>query len=849
DGNEIAPTWTWVPAPVFIVERTIELANFPSAAGAVGHGLAGDGTSVANGSATARAWGIRLGDGDNLVENQGSIFVTADANAHLRSSASGGTTGDASVSTSATANAFAWGVQLGGGDNLFTNGGTLDVEAIASATAEVVADAGDGVCISFIFWTWCIAPGSVTRNPVASRTAAAVGVVTGGGDDTIVNAAGGQIIVRAGAAGSANLAAAGIVTGAGNDVVVNEGLVSATTVANGVPTAGIGIDTGAGNDQLTLGDGSEVVGSVTLGDGDDTLTLAGTPSVRDVAFNALDVPGGAHIDTLVLQGAGGFANQTPGFERAIKNLAGTYSLPSLAPLDYLEIDGGVLALGDDYAFPATGLFDTYIHSDGDRGQLLVTGGAVAAGAIDVERRGDDYIADGSRYSVVVASGGVGGGFTDVTLPAPLPLLAFSLEQTATTVDVMVDAPSFSTVATNLLHEQVGDNLYGIAPDATGDFARRLGTLQRMPSGFDRALASLAPDAFESLTTNTIVMGQQATELLRTHLANARGVHRGRRLTAAAYEPVMLAEVAGDLRVIGAGMQAMLGQAGAGARGGAAAGNRMLSQTWTTAYHSTGDIDFQDGFTEYDFDASGFMLGADRRLGERTIAGIMLSYADTSLNLLEAVADADVEGWSGGLYATHWWDRAWIEGGASYANQSFDVMRELEIAPDQLTAFSSHDGETMQLWIAAGREFDFGGWQLEPYASLQWFDIDEDAFEEEGAESLNLLFGDKSTDALLGEAGARFTRLQRLANGMLEWHGSLAYHHDFDSSGGTLDYAYAGDPGTVLVVDDRNVSSGSSVLGAGLSYLRGRSTLALDYRGQFNGGYRNHVVGLRLSLAF
>jgi outer membrane autotransporter protein len=572
--------------------------------------------------------------------------------------------------------------------------------------------------------------------------------------------------------------------------------------------------------------------------------------VRDVAFNLLDVPGGAGLDTLVLQGAGGFANQVPGFERAIKNGAGTYSLPALAPLDYLAIEGGVLALGDDYDFSPGGLYETYIHTDGDRGQLAITGDAVLAGAIAVERRGDDYITDGSRWSVVTATGAVGGSFADVTLPESLPLLSFELEQTAATADVVASAPSFSTVAGNRLHVQVGDNLHGIAPDATGDFARRLGTLQRMPSGFDRALASLAPDAYEALTTNTIVAGQQATELLRTHLANARGVHRGTRLTAAAYEPVMLARVGGDLRVIGASMPALLAQAGSGGSGaGTASGNRARSQTWTTAYHANGDIDFQDGFTEYDFDANGFMAGADRRFGERTIAGLMLSYADTSLDMREAVADADVEGWSGGLYATHYWDRAYLEGGLSYASQSFDVMRTLQVGPDELVATSSHDGETLQLWVAAGREFDFGAWQLEPYGSLQWFEIDEDAFAEEGAESLNLLFGRKSADALLGEAGARFTRLQRLRSGMLEWHGSLAYHHDFDSSGGTLAYAYEGDPGSVLLVDDRNVSSGSTVLGAGLAYLRGRSTFALDYRGQYNGGYRNHVLGLRLSLAF
>jgi hypothetical protein len=78
---------------------------------------------------------------------------------------------------------------------------------------------------------------------------------------------------------------------------------------------------------------------------------------------------------------------------------------------------------------------------------------------------------------------------------------------------------------------------------------------------------------------------------------------------------------------------------------------------------------------------------------------------------------------------------------------------------------------------------------------------------------------------------------------------LAYNHDFDLDDGSIAYAYQGEPGTLLRVTDRNVTAGSAVLGAGVAWIRGRSTLALDYRGQFNSDYRNNIVGLRLALAF
>jgi outer membrane autotransporter protein len=154
-----------------------------------------------------------------------------------------------------------------------------------------------------------------------------------------------------------------------------------------------------------------------------------------------------------------------------------------------------------------------------------------------------------------------------------------------------------------------------------------------------------------------------------------------------------------------------------------------------------------------------------------------------------------------------------------------------------------------LFAGAGHEFDFGSWLVEPYGTLYWFDIDEDAFQEEGADSLNLQFAGKSTEVLLGEVGARFARLQPARNGAIDWHAVLGYSHDFDLGDGTIAYAYQGEPGSLLQVTDRNVAAGSAVVGAGVAWLRDRSTLAFDYRGQFNSGYQNHIVALRLSLAF
>lgn len=827
----------------------------------------GDSTGHTTASATARALGIELGDGANTVLNTGTLEVLAQPSAQSFTAVSAGDgiciwffgwwcggEGDPTASASTTFNAAATGILAGDGGNAITNDGFIHV----TAAPDVAVDARRGNA-EYAGRTEGDTHGAV----FVSSSATAIGIQTGSGNDSITN--NGEILVEAMdlvtgcAAGGCGIpggatdtaSATGISTGDGDDIVINNGSVIAWVYAGGTPASGVGIDTGAGNDELRLGDGAVVVGTITLGDGDDTLVLQGTALVHDGNGTIFDLPGDNGTDTLVLAGTGASASTPTGFEIGVKTGGGTFFLPSLATLDSLALDEGTLSLGAGYAFAPDGTFSTYIHSDGDRGLLSVAGSAAAGGAIAVERRGDTFIADGTRYTLVDTTAGVTGAFADVTLPQPRPLLGFSLEQTADTVDVVANAESFSSVTDRGFYREIAANLDALAGTASGNFSQRLGAIQDMSSGFDRAYASLAPDSYAVLTSHAIVTGRETVQLLRRHLSDARAVAQGTRPSTLAYTPVQLAYAGGEMRVIGAGMQPALAAANgaAPATGATRQGGSLKSRTWTSAFYSTGDYDSDAGFTGYDYDTHGFLVGADRLLGERTTVGLMLGYASTQADAAQAVASADIEGWTGGLYATSSWGSVYVEGGITYSTQSFENRRRLLLGTVERTAASNHDGTALMLFAGLGREFDFGSWQAEPYGTLYYFDLEEDAFQEDGADSLNLVFERRSADAVFVEIGSKFTRLMPLREGALDWHAVVAYNHDFDPGEEAIGYAYQGMPAHPLRVSNRNLATGSTALGAGVAWLRGRSTLAFDYRGQYGSGYRNHVVGLRLSLLF
>lgn len=845
DGS-VTITRSWQPVLVTAYEREYFEEGHATDAVGRGKGANGNGVGRATGTTTAIAKGIELGDGDNSVLNAGSLSVTADANAAVIASATGSKTGDATASATATATATAIGMGLGNGNNVIENTGELWVTAIAKTSTSARTAPGGGICVPLLFWSFCVAPG--TSNPSSSdtRNVTATGIATGDGNNTITNDGSIHVIARADDPDS--VAVVGIQTKAGNDTIINNGLVSALVenLAGTVTGFGMGIDTGAGNDSIELWDGSIVVGSVGLGEGDDTLTLMGNASIKDHLGGDLNPQGGAGVDHLVLSGPGAFLGVPESFERATKRDLGTYVLNTLPTVAELNVEGGTLELGTSYTFATGGVFNTFVRGDGSYGKLLVNGTATLDGSMAVAQEGDEFISDGSRYSVISSTDTVQGDFVSVTLPDPLPLLSFEVERFEDSLDVVATATQIAAFATSDLQISMAQIFDSLAPSSSDELREEFGKIQSMEAGFDQALDSLSPDAHLAATTGAVAVIQQTTQMLRTHLGDARAVHRGSRSVTAAYSPVSLSFDGMQMNV--ADVPSMPMYYTPPVNSGPAARSRR-PQTWLMGFGGWSDVDEVDGYTDYDQDMVGFAVGADYLLADDLIAGFSIAYADSELDMGKANAKTDVETWSGTLYATALWDRTYVEGGVYFGWQDFDSKRTLTIGESSSQAHSQHDGDSAMVFLGTGHSFEFESWEVEPYATLYYVDLSEDAFEEKGAGSLNQVVEKQSADALLGELGGTFSTLQPMGTGTIDWHGTLAYGHDFDIDDVSINYAFLGEPTSSFNVDDRDISEGSAILGAGLAYQNGQNTLSLDYRGQFNSDYEHHFVGARFIYTF
>jgi hypothetical protein len=199
-----------------------------------------------------------------------------------------------------------------------------------------------------------------------------------------------------------------------------------------------------------------------------------------------------------------------GFDVAVKEGSGTYTISGLTPVTELEVREGVLQINSDYQLSQSGLFPTVVTLDGSYGQLRIVGTGSLNGTLAVEREQGLY-REHMTYDVITADV-LNGSFSEVLLPESKPLLVFSMEQTSDTVQISVTPLSFASVASNEAEQTMGEYLDRIAPNATGGLSDRLSAFQVLPPGvFSAAFASLSPALYDSGTTTTFDITSQYSQ--------------------------------------------------------------------------------------------------------------------------------------------------------------------------------------------------------------------------------------------------------------------------------------------------------------------------------------------------
>lgn len=761
-----------------------------------------------------RAAGVWLGDGDDMIVNEGLIDVTSEPRAdqaEADASFGGDVLGiDAFATATATVNnASAYGVRAGAGENTISNTGVIIARAIPRAVANA-----DARGVGF--------DGDATATATANaRNALAIGIETGSDDDLIWNSGSitaisdpsvsasvtritgraciidvgdvevcenGEVLGGGAIRNDGGARAIGVSTNSGADVLMNAGSIIASV--DGGSGNGEAIIMGAGNDTLALLDGSSVLGSISLGSGDDTLLLSGVSTANATP------QGNSGTDMLLFEGAGSFNRGFSSFEAAMKTGDGVFVAPSLPSVAALTISGGTLQSNASYSFNASGVFSTFVDASGAHGRLATNGTASLAGGIEVADGGGVY-ADGQTFNIVTASS-VGGAFASQTLPEATPLLSFNLVQLPDAVQVVANAASFATVASSTEGDQVfAAQLDDAALVANGALADQLARLQRLPDGadFEAEIAQLNPARFGDFARNTAATVSRFESGARQRLSELRQIGAGDD------------GASGFVRGVNALRFAQSSQFDAG--------DGVMFGAWKAEFGAA-----DNGFSESGGSISGFDYLTPTGAIIGASFGVTKSY---SLLAFDTGEDGRIDNFMMSLYGSQRiGENQYVDAIISYGVQDYDASLPVFDGAGFSSLNTEHGGQNLSASVETGRSFAFAGGRSEVFGGLRYASLSKDRF---GAASLaNIAFDIDRTDShgLEGEVGIRLGWDMKTRVGAFAPRMSVSWNRRMPVGGDRIIATFADAPGFEFDLPNNLRNDNELRFGAGFDLWKSNS---------------------------
>lgn len=691
-------------------------------------------------------------------------------------------------------------VQFAGGNNIsFTNeqGGMVTaVQGIA------VSMQGTGVVTN---------RGTITNNS-ALQFDSLVNIVGVGGtvdnSGSLIATTGRGVILQGGAGATVvNREGASITVGSIGVQFGNAGtLINAGTVAS--TTAGIAFAGSAGDDTVELHTTGVFNGNVLGSVGTDTLqfggTGAGTFNLTEIdtgtntqkyqSFETFTVTGGEwtfnNTTTVPVTINGGTVKGTGTFGGIIVSAGST-----LAPGNSI----GTQNVAGNVVFAPGSIYQVEINENGTSDLIAATGTAtINGGTVQLLPEAGTY-ATPQTYTILTATGGVTGVFTNLTVANNFAFLNPTLVYGANNVQLTIErtaaaaAAGFGTAAFTRNQQQTAAVLTGLSGTATG-------TLQTAINNLTIQTGPGARSAFESLSGEIHVAGASAALLNINHVADTmrRGDGAFSRRSA--------------LRTANAGGYVQLAQATLGntatdaadilvaAAPGAAARNLDNNTAgkpwtyWTTALGSTGQIDSDSNGRKTDYNQIGFAAGAEYRLSNDSSAGLSFAYLTNDADL--GGQDMDRNAYLIGATGRH--SSVWgidFEGSLGYGYQDVDTTRNIAVGNFAATANANYDAHSVFASVEASTTKTAGHLAFRPFAGATYVYTDVSGFSETGAGTAGLVNDGEEYSSLVGRLGMEVSTQFEVVGRPVIPNASVAWARELGDVTQSSDFTFVGGGGS------------------------------------------------------
>ena len=484
---------------------------------------------------------------------------------------------------------------------------------------------------------------------------------------------------------------------------------------------------------------------------------------------------------------------------------------------------GTLTVNGNFYNSATGLISAEVLGSGLGDQLVVNGtAALSGGTVFVTALPGTAFAPTTTYTLVKTTGGLSGTFAAVN--ELYPFLTSSLSYDANNAYLTLAVNGFAAQATNNLQYTVGSVLDASAPAASGDYATVLGTLATATAQQGQAVMTAISGNNYAGFSSFGVMGAQ---LFMNNFASQAS---GGSPTNARVALAEACDVACDTA--------------SPPRWGA----------WGGGFGGLGTIGAGQPVGTVSYNAAGFATGLDRLVTDTVRVGVTAGYTAGSQWVNGFTGNGRSDTFQTGLYANYAQDKVYADALVGYAYTWNQMWRQISIPGLQpRTAYGTTGTNQFFGQVETGYRFDLGtnaNAFITPFARLQAYTGNQNAFTETGAQSLNLTIAQQTTNSLRSVLGAQIGGSMDLGwREKLFAQLRLGWSHEYANVGRPVTATLAGAPGLPFTTWGVSPNIDGAVIGLSANTAIAEATsVYLRYEGLVSGQDNAHAftAGLRMT---
>jgi outer membrane autotransporter protein len=219
-------------------------------------------------------------------------------------------------------------------------------------------------------------------------------------------------------------------------------------------------------------------------------------------------------------------------------------------------------------------------------------------------------------------------------------------------------------------------------------------------------------------------------------------------------------------------------------------------------YATGDKDSTTNEPGFDFDVYGLLAGADYRFTDQLFIGLAFSYQKTDADLDHDAGDTDVDGYGVSLYGTYYYGQFYFNGIGTIGRSDYDSTRKVNYAvnkalndksggPPITRVNQKFDGDTDadEYGFSFGTGYDFfhKGFDFGPYGRLNYHKTEIDDYKENQVGNnidpgfgLALKIDDQNIKSLSTNLGARASYAFTTGIGVVTPYARFDWQHEFEN---------------------------------------------------------------------